>query len=411
MLAWSAQAVGVALPAGGLAACSSGGLRTGTAASAGQIPIASPERPVRLPVHAGNQPIPGGRRPEPGPLRIFTWGLYISPDVLDTFSRTHGVEVKTDTFASMDEALATLTAQSSPGRAVPAYDVVTPQTDVLRALVQADALQPLNPDYLTNVSHVWSELRDPFYDTGSQYTVPYVLWTDGIAWRNDIVTARIAAMPDPYDALWTHAVPGRTAVLDTARDALVLPLLRRGSRAVNTADADDVDEARADLAQLVSRDRLRFDEGTANYLPTGEVVIRESWSGTVLYAPAELPRGTSADVLSFCWPPHVDASLPGVIANDTLAVPRRASHPVLAHMFIDHLLDPRTAAANFAFTRYQPPNSGVDPRSLAGDGSIPASLASAVMTPDDLHVGLRLCELTAPARRLWDAAYQQLQAG
>src|SRR5262249_24620673 len=158
VLAWSAKTAGLALPAAGLAACSSGGSSLGTTASTDQIPIASPERPVRLPVHTGNQPIPSGRAPQPGPLRIFTWGLYISPDVVSAFSRTHGVEVTTDTFDSMDQAVATLTAQSRPGSAVPAYDVVTPQTDVLRALVQAGALQPLNPDYLTNRGHVWREL-------------------------------------------------------------------------------------------------------------------------------------------------------------------------------------------------------------------------------------------------------------
>ena len=53
-------------------------------------------------------------------------------------------------------------------------------------LIAQQLLQPLNHSYLGNLEkNVWPELQDPFYDRGSRYTVPYVVWSDGIGWRND----------------------------------------------------------------------------------------------------------------------------------------------------------------------------------------------------------------------------------
>jgi spermidine/putrescine-binding protein len=97
-----------------------------------------------------------------------------------------------------------------------------------------------------------------------------------------------------------------------------------------------------------------------------------------------------------------------VIANDTLAIPSSAAHPVLAHHFLDYLLDPFVAKTNFSYTGYQPPSNGVNPTTLVADGLVAPSLAGAIISPDDLHVGLRLTELPPDAQQLWDAAYRQL---
>ena len=52
---------------------------------------------------------------------------------------------------------------------------------------------PLNHSYLPNLEkNIWPELQDPFYDRGSRYTVPYVVWMDGIGWRNDKIGNDIA---------------------------------------------------------------------------------------------------------------------------------------------------------------------------------------------------------------------------
>ena len=58
---------------------------------------------------------------------------------------------------------------------------------------------------------------DPFYDRGSHYTVPYVVWADGIGWRNDKVNEDIAGMDVPWDIFWhAQAYKGRSGSSTTS---------------------------------------------------------------------------------------------------------------------------------------------------------------------------------------------------
>ena len=50
-----------------------------------------------------------------------------------------------------------------------------------------------------------------------------------------------------------------------------------------------------------------------------------------------LPEGTDADVLGY-WAPERTT-----VANDFFVIPARSERPVLAHAFIDFLLDPANA--------------------------------------------------------------------
>ena len=82
--------------------------------------------------------------------------------------------------------------------------------------------------YLPNLEkNIWPELQDPFYDRGSRYTVPYVVWSDGIGWRNDKLEEDVAAMDVPWDIFWhAQAYRGKVGLLDDKRDALSMPMQR-----------------------------------------------------------------------------------------------------------------------------------------------------------------------------------------
>ena len=54
---------------------------------------------------------------------------------------------------------------------------------------------------------------------------------------------------------------------------------------------------------------------------------------------------------------------------------------MLAHLFINHMLESEVAKQNFAATGYQPPQVSIDPDSLVADGIIPKNLAAAIVKP------------------------------
>jgi hypothetical protein len=87
-------------------------------------------------------------------------------------------------------------------------------------------LQPLNHDYLPNLQkNIWPSLQSPFYDVGSRYTVPYVVWADGIGWRNDKIGKDIGSMKVPWDIFWeSQAYSGKVALLSEDRETIAMAL-------------------------------------------------------------------------------------------------------------------------------------------------------------------------------------------
>ena len=88
------------------------------------------------------------------------------------------------------------------------------------------------------------------------------------------------------------------------------------------------------------------------------------WSGSAISAQWYLPEGTGTEALGF-WFPEDGA---GTIGNDNIAIPRNAKNPVLAHHFLNYLLDNKHGYDNFSnYVGYQPPFTRLDPdRLIAG---------------------------------------------
>ena len=72
-----------------------------------------------------------------------------------------------------------------------------------------------------------------------------------------------------------------------------------------------------------------------------------------------------------------------------MVVLKGGQNPVLAHLFLNHVLDATQAMNNFKFTGYQPPQVSITPETLVADGVIPETLKDAVVLPDYFNTGYR----------------------
>jgi spermidine/putrescine transport system substrate-binding protein len=282
-------------------------------------------------------------------------------------------------------------------------------------LIAQQLLQPLNHAYLPNLEkNVWGPLQDPFYDRGSRYTVPYVVWSDGIGWRNDKIPVDIAAMDVPWDVFWeSKPYRGKVAILDDKRDALSMPIQRDAMRAgvvpdLNTEDEKVVAQAGRDLSQLSDIANVKVAITDYQTLPEGKTWLHQSWSGDLLGAAFYyMPEGVPPSVLSY-WAPDAN----GVVQNDFFCVGRAAKSPRLAHRFIDYFLDEKVAYQNFVnFVGYTPPQKAIDAEALIARGLIPKSLTSAVVRPDQFAFNQQLLQLTVQGERFWDQAWSKFKAG
>jgi spermidine/putrescine transport system substrate-binding protein len=365
--------------------------------------IASPDHPRTLPLFDDNPAIASGLQAEKGiTLQIYNWEDYIWRRVVNNFGQHYGVKVEITTFDNSSTFLQQIASQST------SFDITFPTPDLLGKLVAGKILQPLNLDYLPNLKNVWPNLQSPYYDVGSRYSVPYTIYSTGIGWRSDLVGKSVAAMPNPYDIFWDRAYRGKTFILDDYREAPAMVLLRNGITNINTGDPRTMTMVRDQLLQMVSAVNVKFDVNDYTELPEGRAAIHQAWSGDMLAAPWYEPKGGRVSDLRY-WFPNDGR---GVLGSDIMSIPRNAKNPVLAHLFLNYMLDFKVAYANMAnFNGYQPPQNRIDPDRLVADEVVPKNLATAVVDPSDFDRGFLFAELPPATETLWRSVWQDFTSG
>jgi spermidine/putrescine transport system substrate-binding protein len=305
------------------------------------------------------------------------------------------------TFDSMDQGITRLATGG-----VRDMDVTEIISNRIAQAVAGKLVQPINKDYIPNLKkNCWPQFMSPFYDVDAQYTIPYTIYTTGIGWRNDKVSEDIAKLENPWSIFWnSEKYKGYVSVLDDSREAVAMAMLYRGEYDINTEDPKIIDRALADLLELVKISNVKVNIIGYQTLPEGTCWLAHSWSGNLLSAVfAYMPKGGDPNALSY-WTP---ARGKGPIQNDMWAVCASSTKPVLAHLWLNFLLDEQNAYSNFVnFNGYQPPITSITAESLIASKLIPESLRSAIMTPDDLGPdSLQEAALTNEGLKLWQTAY------
>jgi spermidine/putrescine transport system substrate-binding protein len=388
-----------------LAAC--GGGQTTTTTGGPRVLIGTPDDPVTQPLFDDNPPIDSGLDPEAGPLRVYNWDQYIWKRVLDDFSEEFGVEVELSQFYNLEEGIRKLQSGEIP------FDVFFPTAENIPKLVAGKLLQPLNRDYLPNLeANIWPHLVDPYYDQGSRYTVPYVVYQTGVGWRTDIAQSTPEEFDNPWDVLWDPANRDIAGMYDDFRETIGIGIYHLGETDINSGDPALVEEAKNGLIQAVNDVNLAFEIDISWLrLPEGKLGVTHAWSGDLAAAPYYAPQSEDPATLRWMWPPTNSSFNGGYVSNDSIAIPKVAANPVLAHAFLNYLLDRKVSLKNFSWNLYQPPLTNLEPESLVTDGYILENLSSTVIQEDEFQLGQAPIQLTPTAEQRWLQAWQEVQAG
>src|SRR5579864_3737765 len=242
---------GAGLAAGALlAGCGGSSSTVTTLKGAGGVPLPRQNAPVKWPIFSDNKPIASGLQPETGAtLQIYNWVAYINEATIKNFCKKYNCKYQLTTFNTIQEAIAKL------GSGQLKFDIFFPTVDYLGQLVEAKMMRPLNHSYIPNLANTWPDYRSPFYDVGSQYTMPYSIYTTGIAYRKDKVGNLTPSWNMPWQA---SQYKGKVAVLDDDRETIGLALLRAGNLDLNTTNTAQVQAAGAALRQLSSLTNVRI---------------------------------------------------------------------------------------------------------------------------------------------------------
>jgi spermidine/putrescine transport system substrate-binding protein len=369
------------------------------------IPLARKDYPVVMP-KLGDVVSSAAKPERGGELHIYNYADYLNPEVLKAFGKQENVSVRVTTFDTLDEAFSKLSAGKLE------FDVIFSTPDQLSRLVGRKLVQPLNYELVPNLEkNVWPELQSPFYDVGPRYTDPYVTYTTGIAWRNDLLDFDPSKLDQPWDAFWSTQAQkyrGKVAILDDSREAPGLALMRRGVTDLNTENPELLERAVSDLKELNSKVGVKVSIADYETVPAGRVLLHQAWSGDMIGGVTSyLPKGTKPDVLSYWYQPQGRP-----IFNDIITVSATATKPVIAHRFLNYMLDDDVAYENFSgFVGYQPPLNSIDANRLFDEEIVPKSLSRAVVTREAYSSGNAYLTLSAKGQQLWDRNWASFRNG
>jgi spermidine/putrescine transport system substrate-binding protein len=188
---------------------------------------------------------------------------------------------------------------------------------------------------------------------------------------------------------------------------MALVLLKEGITDVNTSSEADLKMVGEQLNALVQATSPKVTITMYSDLPAGQMGLAQMWSGDIINAQYYLPDGVGTDILQYWFP----ADGKGIVDNDMLVTLRGGKNPVLAHLFLNHMLDTEVAKENFSAIGYQPPQNSITPESLVAEEFIPANLQSAVVRPEFFDSGYRLLELDPENDTAWRNVWNAFNAG
>jgi spermidine/putrescine transport system substrate-binding protein len=400
------MALGMPALAAFLDACNSAsGSSSASSGGGSALKLASPQHPVTWPIATDDKPIAANLTPEKGAtLQLYNYADYIDPGAIKSFEKKYAaydVKVSVSTFNDTDEALTKIRTGGVP------FDIYFPSYDQISRLVTAKLIRPLQHSYISGIDNVWETFQNPWYDQQWRYTVPYSVYTTGIGWRSDQVPQDIGALTNPYDSLWDPQYSGKTAIIDDWHTAMAMVLFRAGISDANTASAKDLTLIANQLQAMEKATSPKVTITMYNQLPSGQLGICQMWSGDAVNAQSYLSKSTPKSILHYWFPQNGK----GEVDNDLMVVLSGGKNPVLAHLFLDHMLDPDVAMGNFRYIGYQPPQRTLDTATLVKQGFVTPNLSDTIVQENWFKVGYRLLELSVANDAAWHRVWQDFKAG
>jgi spermidine/putrescine-binding protein len=272
-------------------------------------------------------------------LYVFNWSDYIDEDLLPMYEEETGVHVIYDTYDSNEDLLAKLQAGAT------GYDVVFPSDYMVAQMIELGLLAELDLNNIPNFQYVADFNKNPAYDPGNKYSVPYFWGTTGIGYD----TSAVDPPPDSWSWIFDPEVvcqyqDGGVNVLDDERE-LIGAALKYLGYSLNDSDEAHLNAAR-DVLLAAKPCWKTFDSAgyIDNLMIPGEIVLTQGWNGDVFVAAADNEN----------WA-YVMPKEGGTVWQDNMAIPASSTRKATAENFINWLLDPQHAAQNTNYVWYASP--------------------------------------------------------
>jgi spermidine/putrescine transport system substrate-binding protein len=266
-----------------------------------------------------------------GELNLYNWGNYTNPELVKKFEEKYDVKMTITDYDSNSTALAKVKAGGH------GFDMVVPSATYVKIYIDEGLLLEVRPDQMENFKNVAPEWRNPSWDPGRHYSVPWQWGSVGIAvdtkvYNGDINTAAIVL--DPPEEL-----AGKINIAPEMGDVLGLALMYVGSEPCTT-DKAALKKAR-DVLMAAKPKWVSMDYGLVEKMPRGDFSAAFYWNGAVFRARLAKPS------IKFGYPREGYG-----LWMDSVVVLKTAKNVENAKLFMNFIMEPENAALISSFARY-----------------------------------------------------------
>ncbi len=297
------------------------------------------------------------------------------------------------------------------------YDLIVLTDWMIERMIRLGYLEPLDkgriPSFAANGQDLY---KDPWYDPGNVYSMAWQSGITGIGWNKKLVAQLRPAKPEitSFDDLLDPAFKGQVGMFSEMRDTMSLALLSLG---VKPADAtnDDAKRAQEKLLEAANRKQFQGFYGNDYYdLLSGEnLALTIAWSGDV----SQMKLYDNSDV-EFVIPKEG-----GMLWVDNMCIPKKAAHPLDAHLMMDFWYKLENAVPLTEYIGYFSPVKGVaeqvkaDADKAKADGDTETANALTVVSETAFPTEAQLAnaytykQLNEADERVWNELFNQVVQG
>ena len=268
-------------------------------------------------------------------------------------------------------------------------------TDWMAARVIAGGwTQELDMANMPNVkANLVDSLREPSWDPGRKYSVPWQSGLTGIAYN-----AKFTGEVSSFEELVTRPdLKGKISLLSEMGDTMGFVLKLIGADPNNFSD-EEWTEALAKMEEIVASGQVRKFTGNDYTKPLnrGDLVACEAWSGDVIAMQYDNPD------IKFVVPTEGMA-----LWSDNMMVPNKADHKANAEALMNYYYDPEVAARLAAWVNYICPVKGAEEAMAALDDSLVGN-SLIFPSPDDLAGTFAFMATDTKTREKFDKDFNQV---
>ena len=274
-----------------------------------------------------------------GSLKVYNWGEYMEPQVLELFEKETGISVTYDEYET-NESMYPIIAKGAAD-----YDLICPSDYMIQKMSDEGLLEPINWSRIPNAKNIDDQYFEfaRGYDENNTYSMPYLWGTVGILYNKKMVKGPI----DSWGVLWDTRYQDDILMQKSVRDAFGVALKYLGY-SLNTTDEAQLDEAKQKLLEQKHSGVVQayvVDE-VRDKMIAGEAAMGVIYSGEALTCMEE------NEDLAYVIPKEGSN-----LWMDNFAIVKGAKNKENAEKFLNFLCRPEIMKMNFEYITYSVPSS------------------------------------------------------